>query len=90
MLKAGRGIYLLTCPRTGEHYIGSATGQHGFYGRWQEYYTTGHGQNVRLKSRDPSDYRIAVLEVAGSEQATIEILAAEQSWKRKLQGRLNG
>lgn len=89
VLKASRGIYLLTCPRTGEHYVGSASGQNGFYQRWMEYFETGHGHNVRLKGRDPSDYRIAVLEVAGSDQSTIEVLAAEQRWMRKLQGALN-
>jgi hypothetical protein len=85
VLRVSRGIYLLTCPRTKEQYVGSATGEDGFYGRWREYYETGHGGNVRLKSREPSDYQIAVLEVAGSEQATVDILRAEQRWIRKLQ-----
>jgi hypothetical protein len=85
VLRASRGIYLLTCPRTKEQYVGSATGEEGFWGRWREYYETGHGGNVRLKSREPSDYRIAVLEVAGSEQTTVDILRIEQRWMRKLQ-----
>ena len=85
VLRASRGIYLLTCPRTKEQYVGSATGEAGFWGRWREYYETGHGGNVRLKSREPSDYQIAVLEVAGSEQTTVDILHAEQRWMRKLQ-----
>lgn len=85
VLRASRGIYLLTCPRTKEQYVGSATGGEGFWGRWREYYETGHGGNVRLKSREPSDYQIAVLEVAGSEQTTVDILGAEQRWMRKLQ-----
>ena len=85
VLRASRGIYLLTCPRTKEQYVGSATGGEGFWGRWREYYETGHGGNVRLKSRDPSDYQIAVLEVAGSEQTTVDVLGAEQRWMRKLQ-----
>ena len=89
VLKASRGIYLLSCPRTGEHYVGSATGQEGFLGRWLTYFADGHGGNIRLIDREPSNYRIAVLEVAGSEQSTIEVLAAEQRWMRKLQGALN-
>lgn len=56
VLRASRGIYLLTCPRTKEQYVGSATGKDGFWDRWREYYETGHGGNVRLKSREPSDY----------------------------------
>ena len=55
-LKSSRGIYLLTCPKTKEQYVGSATGEEGFWGRWQNYVQTGHGGNVALKSRSPSDY----------------------------------
>ena len=69
---------------------GSATGEEGFYGRWREYYETGHGGNVRLKSREPSDYQIAVLEVAGSEHTTVDILRTEQRWMRKLQSSAMG
>ena len=38
----------------------------GFWGRWQDYIQTGHGGNLGLKSRDPSDYQISILEVAGT------------------------
>lgn len=85
VLRATRGIYLLTCPRTREQYVGSATGEEGFWGRWREYYETGHGGDVRLRSREPSDYQIAVLEAAGSEQSRVDILQVEQRWMRKLQ-----
>lgn len=89
VLKASRGIYLLTCPRTGEYYVGSATGQNGFYQRWLEYFANGHGGNIRLRSRAPSDYKISVLEVAGSDRSHTDILQTEQRWMRKLQGSLN-
>jgi hypothetical protein len=54
-LAATRGIYLLTCPRTREQYVGMASGAEGFLGRWQEYFSTGHGGNVGLKSRDENE-----------------------------------
>jgi len=38
-LRASRGVYLLTCPRTKEQYVGSATGSDGFYGRWLVFIT---------------------------------------------------
>lgn len=82
MLRASHGIYL---RRTKELCVGSATGGEGFWIRWREYYETGHGGNVRLKSREPSDYQIAVVEVAGSEQTTVDVLHAEQRWMSKLQ-----
>jgi hypothetical protein len=79
-----RGIYLLTCPRTREQYVGSATGEDGFYGRWMQHNAVG-GDAVRFKSRDASDYQISILEVAGSAATDVEILATEQLWIKKLQ-----
>lgn len=87
VLKATKGIYLLTCPRTREQYVGSAYGADGFWGRWQAYVATGHGGNVGLKSRDPSDYQVSILEVMGSAVSVDEIIATEQLWKVKLQSR---
>ncbi|MGH6872846.1 MAG: GIY-YIG nuclease family protein [Rhizomicrobium sp.] len=85
--KASRGIYLLTCPKTREQYVGMAAGQSGFWGRWIEYKQTGHGGNVALKSRDPADYQISVLEVAGTAATDADIAAMETRWKLKLQSR---
>lgn len=89
-LSAVRGIYLLTCPRTHEQYVGAATGVGGFWARWLQYARSGHGDNVALKSRDRSDYRISILEVAGSSASTDDILAMEARWKAKLQSREMG
>lgn len=89
-LAATKGIYLLTCPATKELYVGSATGAEGFLGRWRGYALTGHGGNVRLKSREPSDYRVSILEVAGNLAGEAEILALETRWKLKLQSREMG
>lgn len=86
-LSAARGIYLLTCPRTREQYVGSAYGTEGFWGRWQAYIANGHGGNAGLKSRDPSDYQVSILEVAGSAATVDEIISMEQLWKAKLQSR---
>lgn len=84
-LSSSRGIYLLTCPDTREQYVGSATGTGGFYRRWISYVHDGHGGNVKLKSRNPSDYQVSILEVAGSSVSREEILAMEVMWMRKLQ-----
>ena len=92
-LRQGKGIYLLTCPRTKEQYVGKADGADGFWGRWITYATTGDGGNVRLKSRERSDYQVSILEVAGSAATSDEILRMEMRWKAKLQTRemgLNG
>lgn len=90
VLKNSKGIYLLTCPRTAEQYVGSASGADGFYGRWMQYASNGHGGNVRLKSREPSDYQVCILEVAGSSLILDEILELESKWKIRLQTREMG
>lgn len=89
-LSAVRGVYLLTCPRTHEQYVGSAYGGSGLWGRWQSYLATGHGGNEGLRSRDPSDYQVSVLEVAGSGATANDVIAMEQMWKTKLQSREMG
>jgi len=89
-LTVSRGVYLLTCPRTNEQYVGAAHGHDGFLGRWLGYARSGHGGNVALKSRDPSDYRVSILEVAGSSVSVEDIIAMESRWKAKLQSREMG
>ena len=86
-LADARGVYLLACPRTGELYVGSATGAGGFWSRWQEYCRNGHGGNVALVGREPTDWRVSVLQVAGSVDSADDILAMEAAWKVKLQAR---
>lgn len=89
-LRAARGVYLLTSARTREQYVGSAGGEGGFHGRWLNYAADGHGGNIGLKSSEPSDYQVSILEVCGSAASPEEILAIEQLWKRKLQSREMG
>jgi len=89
-LKSSRGVYLLTCPKTKEQYVGSATGSEGFWGRWQDYVHTGHGGNVGLRSRDPSNYQVSILEVAGTSATTDDIMAMEGRWQSKLQSQEMG
>lgn len=86
-LSCTKGIYLLTCPKTKEQYVGSATGSQGFFQRWQEYAQTGHGGDVALKLRAPSDYQISILEVAGTAATEEDIREMEKRWKLKLQSR---
>jgi hypothetical protein len=81
---------LLTCPKTKEQYVGSATGEEGFWGRWQDYIQSGHGGNVGLKSRAPSDYQVSILEVAGTSATPDEIKTMEGRWQSKLQSREMG
>ncbi len=89
-LRSSKGVYILTCPKTQEQYVGSATGEDGFWSRWQDYVESGHGGNVALKSREQSDYQVSILEVAGSALTTDDIIQMEVRWKSKLQSREMG
>ncbi len=89
-LQSAQGVYLLTCPKTKEQYVGSATGVDGFWGRWMNYIQTGHGGNIGMKSRDPSDYQVSILEVAGSSANANDIRSMEGRWQLKLQSREMG
>ena len=55
-----------------------------------DYFKTGHGGNVGLKSKDPSDYQVSILEVAGSEDDQNMILKKEFLWMEKLQSKQMG
>ena len=89
-LSCTKGVYLLTCPKTKEQYVGSAYGVQGFYHRWLEYARTGHGDNVALKSREPNDYHVSILEVAGTSSTVDDIIEMETRWKQKLKSREMG
>jgi hypothetical protein len=90
ILRNSQGVYLLTCPRTKEQYVGKADGEGGFWGRWTNYAATADGGNVRLMSREPSDYQVSILEVAGSAATAGDIFRMESLWKAKLQTRKMG
>ena len=84
VLRANKGVYLLTCPKTKEQYVGSATGEGGFQERWEQHALKG-GDAVKFRSRDPADYRVVILEVAGTTEKTHDVQLAEQRWIAKLQ-----
>jgi len=86
-LSAARGVYVLVCTKTGKIYVGSASGSDGFWGRWQEYFQTGHGGNEGMKVVPNAEYQVSIVEVAGSSADVPEIIALENRWKDKLRSR---
>lgn len=89
-LSSSKGVYLLACPGTGKHYVGSAYNEDGFLGRWRDYVRNNHGGNAKLKGRDWSDYFVSVLEAVGSSASEEEIIALEHLWMNKLLSRSMG
>jgi hypothetical protein len=85
-LKDAKGIYLLTFS-DGKQYVGSASGDQGFWQRWNDYVRTGHGNNrvLMCEKRDAKkDAIVSILEVTGSALTREEIIDREMNWKMKL------
>jgi hypothetical protein len=90
-LRASRGVYLLVHRETGAQYVGSATGEDGFVGRWLGY-ADGHGGNVALQKlgHGPAGYDVRVLETVGSGATHNDVCDLESLWKEKLGSRVKG
>lgn len=89
-LRSTGGVYLLVSEHNGEQYVGSATGDEGFWSRWQAYANDGHGGNQVLRVRGRPPYAISILETASSLASRSDVIGAEQRWKRKLGSRAFG
>jgi len=87
------GVYLLTDTNTGKHYVGSAYGSQGIWGRWSDYIYGCHGNNKELKelyalnSREyfEKHFKFTILEVLSTSLAPEEVIKRESLWKKKLQ-----
>jgi len=90
VLKANKGVYILVHAETQAQYVGSATGNDGFLGRWLNYEDNGHGGNVLLRKIKDPDFQISILDVCSSIDSPIEIIMREQDWKNKLGSRTFG
>lgn len=89
ILTNAKGVYLLTCPQTKEQYVGGAFSDGGFLARWL-LHASRQGDAAAFRARAPSDYRVSILEVAGSLATDADIVEMEQRWKEKLQSREMG
>ncbi len=85
-----RGVYLLSCPTTGMNYVGSAGGENGFWGRWEQYVASGHGGNKRMMEVPASDYQVSILEIVSSAATLEELIRMENRWKQKYLTRTHG
>ncbi|MCD8496817.1 MAG: GIY-YIG nuclease family protein [Alphaproteobacteria bacterium] len=95
-LSAVAGVYLITDNYAGQHYVGVACGQGGFWQRWSSYARTGHGDNTRLRGllRDEAyrvnDFSYAILETADINTPDEDLYARESHWKNVLGSRAHG
>lgn len=82
-----RGIYLITDLTDGARYVGKADGPENILARWRTYAATGHGDNILLRKRDPSNFRFTILELLAPTAPKEITDALEISWKRRLHSR---
>ena len=88
-LRAAKGVYVLTSAITREHYVGSATGKDGFFGRWTQHAKAG-GDALGFKALAPSEYQVSILQVSAGFETDDDILRTEYAWMEKLQSRRMG
>lgn len=90
-LRTNRGVYLLVDRESGAQYVGSATGEDGFIGRWR-CYADGHGGNAAMRelAYGPERYDVRILETVGSGATYDEVCNLESLWKDKLGSRAKG
>jgi hypothetical protein len=84
-LEETRGVYLLVFD-DGMQYVGSATGESGFWQRWEAYLANGHGGNKVLlrDQRDARNAMVAILETSGSRETRNDIVKREMFWQQVL------
>lgn len=79
------GVYLISSPDG--LYVGSAYGENGIWGRWNDYVTTKHGGNnklIELLNRKPEaykDFRFSILKVFPKKSTDDYIISWENHFK---------
>lgn len=97
-LSAVSGIYLISDEEAGKHYVGSAYGGNGIWGRWCNYINSYHGNNDdlvelfedRSESYFRENFRFSILEVISSSVPKEDVIKKESLWKEKLFSRKHG
>lgn len=92
------GIYLISDEKAGKHYVGSAYGDEGIWGRWRSYVNSYHASNedlVELFERKSEKYfrkhfKFSILEIISSSSTKEDVINKESLWKRKLFSREHG
>jgi hypothetical protein len=95
-LSAVAGVYLILAQRSGDLYVGSASGGDGIWGRWRNYAHSGDGGNVQLReligsdSSYPGQFRFSVLQILPKTMARDDVVRRETLYKHKLGTRATG
>lgn len=90
-LKSVAGVYVITDRSDGKHYVGSASGAEGIWGRWKLYAERPDGDNAGLKellkekaSGHEKNFQLAILEICDPMTLPKDVIARENHWKQAL------
>lgn len=93
-LRSVSGVYLVTDCSDGTHYVGSAYGAEGIWGRWRCYTDQPHGHNRGLielldqrGAGHAEHFQFAILEICDPLLAKEDVIARENHWKLALRSR---
>lgn len=93
-LRSVGGVYLISDTSNGKLYVGSAYGDGGIWGRWENYADTRHGGNKDLvellesKGKEHADkFQFSILEICDLLATKDEVIARETHWKNVLLSR---
>lgn len=86
-LRDWRGIYYIFDVSDGKGYVGKASGGKNLLGRWLNYADSSDGGNVKLRGRDPLNFRFSILELVPGDMEDGEVEPREQNWMLRLRTR---
>jgi hypothetical protein len=86
-LREWRGIYFIFDTSDGRAYVGSASGPQNLLGRWLNYADSDDGGNLKLRNRDPLNFRFSILELVNPDMDRDEVIQREENWKLRLRTR---
>jgi hypothetical protein len=89
-LSEWRGIYYILDLSDGKGYVGAAYGSENILGRWLTYADTGHGDNQKLRDRDPRNFRFSILQRVSPDMDDSDVNQVENTWKVRLHTREHG
>lgn len=96
-LSSVAGVYLITDTSCGRHYVGSAYGTQGIWGRWSLYAALPHGSNKELRQllsehgdEHANHFTFSILEICDVLATQDEVLGRESHWKEALGSRVFG
>lgn len=86
-LRGWCGVYYIFDVSDGRAYVGKASGGQNLLGRWLNYADSGDGGDLKLRGRDPLNFRFSILELIPGDMEDADVERREQNWMVRLRAR---